>query len=227
MGGVRVEQIGDCTLYLADCMEVLPTLTEVDAVVTDPPYGLGSKWQGGRSKWPLAHGGDGHKKIKSWDGNAPSLEWIGRTPAIIWGGNHHADLAISSGWLVWDKMVRKFTSGHCELAWTNLDQPVRCFSYANGQLATEGKLHPTQKPLPLMEWCLSFLPDCKVILDPFMGSGTTGVACVNLGRAFVGIEKDPDYFDVACQRIQDAVNQPQLFSEEAPIPAQEEFLYGN
>lgn len=178
-----VVHIGDATLYHGDCMEILPTV-KYDVVVTDPPYGLGKKWQGGQKEWPLAHDGDGHKAIKAWDAGSPDMGWIS-TPAIIWGGNHF-ELPKSSGWLVWDKLVREFTSGHCELAWTNLDQPIRAFNYSHGQLATEGKVHPTQKPLPLMEWCVNFTDG--LVFDPYMGSGTTGVACANLGRKFIGIE---------------------------------------
>ena len=126
------------------------------------------------------------------------------------------------GWLIWDKIVREFSSGHCELAWTNLDQPVRAFSYSHGALATEGKVHPTQKPVPLMEWCVGFTTG--TVLDPFMGSGTTGVACVNLGRPFVGIEREVEWFDHACRRIEAAYRQPRLFAEPAPKPVQEAML---
>lgn len=202
--------IGNAVLYLGDCREILPTLGKVDAVITDPPYGLGDKWQGG-SKWRLAHNGDNHKSIKEWDDESPDLSWIGATPAIVWGGNHHRGLRPSSGWLVWDKIVRRFTSGHCELAWTTLNQPIRAFNYAHCELATEGKCHPTQKPVPLMEWCLSFFPEASLILDPYMGSGTTGVACANFGRSFIGIERDPRYFDIACRRIEDAHRQEDMF----------------
>jgi DNA modification methylase len=80
--------------------------------------------------------------------------------------------------------------------------------------------HPTQKPIQLMQWCLGFIPGAKTVLDPFMGSGTTGVACVNLGRAFIGVELDPDYFDIACRRIAEAYKQPRLFEEPRPKPVQ-------
>jgi site-specific DNA-methyltransferase (adenine-specific) len=144
-------------------------------------------------------------------------------PQIIWGGQY-LGLAPSGSWLVWDKGVRDFTAGHCELAWTNLRKPIRAFNYAHGQLASEGKEHPTQKPLPLMQWCLGFLPDAETILDPFAGSGTTGVACVNLGRKFIGIEIEPRYFDIACRRIEEAYRQPRLFAEPRPKLVQEAML---
>jgi DNA modification methylase len=217
---VRKEVIGDCVLYLGDCLEVLPQLGKVDAVVTDPPYGLGDKWtSGGRGKWPLVdrdmRAGGGSWDAATSDGVSRALEVSEKF--IVWGGNYY-NLPPTRGWLVWDKIVRNFSTGHVELAWTNLDQPIRAFNYSHGELATEGKQHPTQKPLPLMRWCLSFLPDAETILDPFMGSGTTGVACVQLQRKFIGIELDPDYFDIACKRIEEAYKQPSLFPAEKPKP---------
>ena len=198
--------IGDATLYHGDCMDILPTLGKVDAVVTDPPYGIGDMWQGGKKEWPLHHQ-DGME----WDGQIvkelPNIINMADA-AIVWGG-HLYDLPPNRGWLIWDKLIRKFTSGHCEMAWTTLDQPIKAFNFSHGALATEGKLHPTQKPLPLMEWCISFLADC-IVCDPFMGSGTTGVACVNLGRKFVGIEIERKYFDIACERIEAAYAQGRL-----------------
>ena len=223
----RVETIGDCTLILGDCLAVLPTLGKVDAVLTDPPYGLGDKWQGGKAntkaRWKLNDGG----AAIDWD-DEPS-EGVSAAIAladhsIIWGGNYY-DLPPRRGWLIWDKIVRQFTSGHVEMAWTTLDQPTRAFNYAHAQLASEGKFHPTQKPLPLMAWCLDQLPaDCGLILDPFMGAATTGVACVNSGRRFIGIERHEPYFDIACRRIEEAYRQPRLFAEPKPAPKQEALL---
>jgi len=206
-------------LYLGDCLEVLPHLPKVDACVTDPPYGLGDKWQGGKAKWPLANGGD---ECRGWDSGVSDGLPVAlklATDSIVWGGNYY-DLPPKRGWLIWDKIVREFTSGHVEMAWTTLDQPTRAFSYSHGQLATEGKLHPTQKPLPLMLWCLGHLPaDAETILDPFMGSGTTGVACVKLGRKFIGIEKEPKYFEIAVKRIERALSEER--SSLFPVARQE------
>jgi len=229
MTGFRTEVIGDCRLILGDCREVLPMLGPVDAVVTDPPYGLGDKWQGGkantRAKWKLNDGGAN----MSWDAEVsdavPGL--IAMAPqCIIWGG-HLYPLPPARGWLIWDKIVREFTSGHCEMAWTNLDQPVRAFSFSHGALATEGKLHPTQKPAALMAWCVGFLPANATVLDPFMGSGTTGVACAQTGRSFIGIERDESYFDIAVRRIEAAYKQPRLFAEPPPKPVQPSLLDGD
>lgn len=225
---MREEIIGDCRLILGDCREVLPTLGKVDAVVTDPPYGLGDKWQGGaantKAKWKLSDGG----ALMGWDAHVsldvPTAVALA-DDAIVWGGNYY-ELPPRRGWLIWDKIVREFSSGHVEMAWTTLDQPTRAFSYSHGALASEGKSHPTQKPLPLMRWCIEQLPaHAHTILDPFMGSGTTGVACVKLGRRFIGVEIEPRYFDIACRRIEAAYRQPDLFiAPPAPKPVQLDLL---
>lgn len=216
----RVEHIGDATLYLGDCREVLPGLSGVDAVVTDPPYGIEGTWSGGNS-----HGWGRFKgQAKAWDQRPDWLHELVAllpVPTIIWGGNYFA-LPQSGSWLFWDKLVREFTSGHGELAWTNLGKPVRAFNFSHGQLATEGKEHPTQKPLSLMAWCITLLPaTCVVVLDPFAGSGTTGVACAKLGRSFVGCEVHEPYFDIMCRRIEAAQRQGDLLRDIQPRPKME------
>lgn len=208
----REETIGNARLILGDCRDVLPTLPKVDAVVTDPPYGLGDKLDGAgsNSEWGLLYG-DG---APEWDKDVsealiPAIA-LGSN-AIVWGGNYYP-LPPRRCWLIWDKM-QEHTSGHGELAWATMDMPVRTFRYARAQLASEGKVHPTQKPLRLMKWCLGFLPDAQIILDPFMGSGTTGVAAVQMGRKFIGVERETKYFDIACKRIEDAQRQGDMFME--------------
>jgi DNA modification methylase len=220
---VRVEQIGDATLMLGDCLEIMPTLPKVDAVVTDPPYGIGE--HGGRFR---GRKGQSIRVLpnKGWDKARPqkqAFEIILSCSAdqIIWGGNYFADwLPPSKGWLYWQKLMGgDFADG--ELAWTSLDRALREFTKCpKGQ----GAEHPTQKPVALMKWCLGFLPNAQTILDPFAGSGTTGVACAKLGRKFIGIELDPGYFDIACKRIEDAYKQPDLFIEPRKKPVQEKML---
>jgi DNA modification methylase len=219
----RVEVIGDATLYLGDCRDILPTLGKVDAVVTDPPYGIGE--DGGRFR---DRKGGGHRVLPKmgWDRSPPDRNTFATIIAasgqqIIWGGNYFTDaLPVSRGWLYWDKMMGgDFSDG--ELAWTSLDMALRAHRQCNKM---GGKEHPTQKPVELMQWCFGFVPNAQTILDPFMGSGTTGVACANLGRSFIGIEREPSYFDIACRRIAKAYEQPRLFDEPAPKPVQPSLL---
>ena len=226
---IREVTIGNCRLIQGDCLAVMPLLGKVDAldggwaILTDPPYGIGE--DGGRFR---GRKGGGHRVLpkKSWDKDRPevALRIIAKIdcPKIIWGGNYFADLfPPSKGWLYWDKLMGgDFADG--ELAWTSLDRALRKFTLCNKM---GGKQHPTQKPVALMEWCLGFLPDAQTILDPFMGSGTTGVACVNLGRSFIGIEQDPDYFDICVKRITDAHQQADFFVEKPATftPTQEGF----
>lgn len=196
------------TLYHGDCRDVLPTISRPSAIVTDPPYGLGDAMTGGVVKWGLWADETGSRgKGLVWDAEAPAV--VASFPeladdCIIWGGNYFA-LPPVRGWLVWDKIVRKFSSGHCELAWTTLDQPVRAFNFSHGELATEGKFHPTQKPLALMSWCLEFLPTPGVIADPFAGSGSTLVAAKRLGRKAIGVELEERYCEIAAKRLAQGV----------------------
>lgn len=220
MNAIKKEVIiGDCRLILGDCLEIMPTLGKVDAVVTDPPYGIGYDGQRGGRR------GRSYQReyaFKGWDAKAPDVLWATAVPAIIWGGNYFG-LPASQRWLCWDK-IQEFSGADCELAWTNLDGPTKTFRMCRAQAyGAIDKQHPTQKPVALMKWCLGFLPDAQTILDPFMGSGTTGVACVKTGRKFIGIELDPDYFEIACKRIRDAYAQPDMFIETAKTepPVQE------
>ena len=204
---MRTETIGDATLYLGDCLEILPTLEKVDAVVTDPPYGIGEKMKGGT--WGAA---DKYADFREWD-NAPSAETISALIAagkicIIWGGNYF-NLPPSRCYLSWSKTNAVPTMADFELAWTSMDKPCKQYKSPVG-VHSHG--HPTEKPLGLMEWTLAQAGIPQTILDPFMGSGTTGVACANLGRDFIGIEISEKYFDIACERITAAQAQLRLFA---------------
>ena len=223
----RIETIGAATLYLGDCREILPTLGKVDAVVTDPPYGIGEARTGNATRSKLAQSRD--YGDASWDDTPidPALliqvKAAGRWQ-IIFGGNHY-DAPSASCWLVWDKLNGANDFADCELAWTNLPKAVRRIQFRwNGMIRQNGEPrgdHPTQKPIGVMDWAIGQLPDdANTILDPFMGSGTTGVACVKLGRKFIGIEIEPKYFDIACRRIQAAVDAPDMFIEQ-PKPAEQ------
>ena len=216
--------IGNATLYLGDCSIILPQLEPADLLLTDPPYGISIDSTLAKAAGTKSKGGAAYKRDygqTDWDKSAPPF-WLFLLMAtkaktqIIWGGNYFG-LPETKCFLVWDKDNGTTKFADCELAWTNLDMPVRLKKYTwNGMIQQnmkqkEERVHPTQKPVSVMEWCLSFVPDAVTVLDPFMGSGTTGVACHNMGKEFIGIEREPKYFDIACKRIEKAQKQIQLF----------------
>ena len=217
----RIETIGDATLYLGDCMDILPTLSKVDAVITDPPYGINENSKKVASRGKLAAPKD--YGDFDWDKAPPSDQLIelirtkGQHQAFF-GGNYFT-LPPTSCWLVWDKLNGDNDFADCELAWTNWPKAVRRLQWRwNGMIrqGNEERHHPTQKPLEVMKWVITLCPKSETILDPFMGSGTTGVAAIQMGRKFIGIEREPKYFDIACKRIEQAVAQPRLFEDVSP-----------
>ncbi len=195
------------TIYHGDCREVLPTLEQADLVLTDPPYGIASFWTGGfsaRHGWAKA--GQEKEVRNSWDGIAPDAQTIqlcleaGKN-AIVWGGNYF-DLPVSRGWLVWNKPERNFTLAEAELAWTTRDMVIRVLDLPRHERM---RRHPTQKPLALFKWCLSFFPDARTVLDPFMGSGTTLRAAKDASLKAVGIEVNEAYCEIAARRMEQNV----------------------
>lgn len=228
----KMEKIGNQTLILGDCLEVMPTLGRFDACVTDPPYGIdyGSQLKGkGDGKGGADRNGWKSYDCPDWDKERPAPEVFEAMLSIskdqiIWGGNYFADLLpASQRWLCWDKGQRDFSLADIELAWTSQDKASRAFTYARSKALQDGKEHPTQKPLALMEWCLGFVPKAKTVIDPFCGSGTLLVACQRLGLQGTGIEISPDYFDIACRRVEEATRQPDLFIAPTVKPTQEAF----
>ena len=235
----REEVIGDARLILADCHEVeLPR--EGAAIVSDPPYGVKTNTARGsrRRTGYFAINGDGCRDFPAIIGDDRPFDpapWLAWPEVILWGANHYADkLPTGTRWLVWDKRrdVAPDDNGDCELAWTNLRGVIRKHSQLWRGLCREGeenivngvwREHPTQKPVALMAWCVSMVK-AQTIVDPYLGSGTTGVAAVRDGRAFVGCEMHEPYFDVACRRIEQAYRQPRLFAEPAPKPSQMELV---
>jgi site-specific DNA-methyltransferase (adenine-specific)/modification methylase len=201
-----IERIGSATLYLGDCRDILPTLPKVDAVITDPPYGIKANRQTlGKGKKEFDRGGN-------WDDSAPDLALCMIAPLLcFWGGNYFADqLPVTNDWLIWHKVNDGRSFSECEMAWTNFGCQTRHLSH---HWAGEEKEHPTQKPLAVMLWTIGKAGDsAQVIADPFMGAGTTGVAATVLGRPFIGIEREPKYFDIACRRIDDAQRQGRLIA---------------
>lgn len=211
-------QIGNATLYLGDCTEILPQLGTFDALVTDPPYGIGESKGRNKTRGKLAiskdYGND------DWDDEPISKEVIDLITKItkwqiIFGGNYF-ELPPTKCWLIWDKENGQTDFADAEMAWTNLNKAVRLKRYMwHGMLRANKEPrgdHPTQKPIGIMQWVISHLPnDVDTIIDPFMGSGTTGVACAKMGKKFIGIEREKKYFDIACQRLELAYSQPDMF----------------
>lgn len=180
-----------------------------DLLLTDPPYGIGEARGKNKSRSNVAEARD--YGVSSWD-DRPACEAIALARRlcrwqVIFGGNYY-DLPPSKCWLVWDKDNGQNDFADCELAWTNLDKAVRKLTYRwAGMLQEPGcphevRQHPTQKPEPVMRWALLQAPqDVRTVLDPFIGSGTTVVACKRLGRAAIGIERDERYCEMAVERL--------------------------
>jgi len=200
-------------------MDILPQLPEgcVDLCLTDPPYGIEADVKQNKAAMQriMAKGnskaGRGWKLYPetNWDSGIPTLEVFCQIfriskNQIIWGGNYFMEnLKSSMGWLVWNKCQRGFSLADGELAWTSFDRALRIFDYSRGEALQDGRVHPTQKPVALMEWCLNkYSKPGDLILDPFLGSGTTAVACKRLGRKFIGIEISEEYCRIAKDRIQ-------------------------
>lgn len=230
----RVDLGDTVTLYLGDCLEVLPTLEagSVDAVVTDPPYGINA--DGGTDGFGVR---SGRRYEPGWDAQPPNKTvfdcMLRIAPLVmIFGGNYFTDkLPVSGHWVVWDKtgeMKFKNPFSDCELIWTNKPKKTvnKYIVIQQGFVSEEkDRFHPTQKPVKLLQHLiLDYTQPGDTILDPFMGSGTTGVACVQTGRRFIGIEIDPTYFEIAVKRISNALKQPRLFDAPQPKPQQERML---
>jgi len=183
-------------IFNADCREIVPTLGRFDLLLTDPPYGIGNRMQGGT--WGAKAK---YSDFRAWD-VAPETELLTSivdlaTKSIVWGGNYFT-LPPSRCWLVWDKQNAVPTMADCEFAWSNLDRPAKRMSLPVGA-HTFG--HPTQKPLALMLWCIGLAGEAQTILDPFAGSGTTGRAAKDLGRKCVLIEREEKYCEIAARRM--------------------------
>jgi site-specific DNA-methyltransferase (adenine-specific)/modification methylase len=217
--------IGDATLYRGDCVDILPLIGRVDAVITDPPYGINENSKKVASRKNAAAAKDYGQF--DWDKEPPKPETVNAIRAMsqwqaLFGGNYFA-LPPTSCWLVWDKL-NSGDFADCELAWTNWPKAVRRIQWRwNGMIrqGNEERFHPTQKPLEVMKWVIDLCPKADTVFDPFMGSGTTGVAAIQMGRKFIGIERDERYFEIACRRIEQAVAQGQLFAPEPTKQTQE------
>ena len=249
----RVETLAEgVVLHLGDCREILPTLGNVDAVVTDPPYGqnfkpvsiagTAARNRGLNGGWVQQHRNHGGT-VTGDDADFDPAPILGIAPHILLWGHHIFGSRLPRGKiLVWDKRIDlpSISLGDGETAWINKPGALRIFRHKwsglvvqpgseeserqPGTSSASPRVHPTQKPVAVMTWSIQQLPTKPTtILDPYMGSGTTGVAAVNLGRKFIGIEIEPKYFDIACRRISEALKQPDMFIEK-PKPAKQEAM---
>jgi site-specific DNA-methyltransferase (adenine-specific) len=228
----RVEHIGDATLYLGDWRSIDRAFLQADAVVSDPPYGINFTQSGKHGRRFGGVGGTraarerGTPQIIGDDGPFDPLPLAElATNTILWGADHfYPRLPDCGRWLAWNKLgdMEPWDSfSDVEFAWHSIEGAARIFSMKWKGIACDKKgennglrEHPMQKPIRLMEWCVGM--SAGTVLDPYMGSGSTGVACANLQRPFVGAEIEPRWFDIACRRIEQAYKQPRLFAEPAP-----------
>lgn len=202
------------TIYHGDCLEVLPEIGSVDLVLTDPPYGIGEDGKTNHTRSVLAESSNFDIGVR-WDNKR--IEYItdvvnkGKN-AIVWGGNYYADLLGSSScWLVWDKDNGKSDFADCELAWTSFKSAVRKFKWKWAGMLQEDmknkevRYHPTQKPIELFKWIVNqYSSKGDLILDPFSGSGTTGIACMLADRKCICIEREEAYCEIAAKRCEQA-----------------------
>ena len=188
-------------IYCGDCLEIMPLLPKVDLVVTDPPYGIGAdKMTLGNGKNVIFRGDE------NWDSKPGNIQPIldMKVNSIIWGGNYF-NVPPSRCWLVWDKGTGDNDFADCELAWTNKDSVVKKFfkSWVGANAKDRGqhhRVHPTQKSTSVIKWSIQMF-ESTLLLDPFLGSGTTLVACKELKRNGIGIEINEKYCEIAKKRL--------------------------
>jgi site-specific DNA-methyltransferase (adenine-specific) len=226
---MRVETIGDATLYLGDCLEILPTLGRFDAVVTDPPYGMA---------FQSNHRAAKHAEIANDRGVDHLVMACNLEPRhsayVFCRWDNIVDVPRPRSFVTWVKnnwSMGDLEHEHARQTEGALFYPGPEHRFPSGRPAdvvyaprTGNEHHPTEKPTQLLMAVVGWT--IGTVLDPFMGSGTTGVACQKLGRKFIGIELEPRYFDIACRRIEAAYKQPRLFAEPPQKPKQQSFLDG-
>lgn len=234
---MRVEVIGNATLYLGDCRELLQDIGDVDAIVSDPVYGRAYKvntfYKGGTRDSAVLQRNGKTLKVRpnvyeptiGDDKPFDPSHLVNRAPEVLlWGAHKFADRLPPGGWLVWDKVPtgKIRDQGDGEAAWINRDMPMQIFRLLwDGLCVGKGarhevtvgqkRYHPNQKPEVLMRWCLGFIKG-RLVCDPYMGSGSTGVACMRSDRRFIGMELSQHYFEIACRRIEDAQRQQRMFA---------------
>ena len=230
---MRVEHIGDATLYLGDCYSLLSTVSSIDVLVTDPPYelvstggGIGSRRKYLSDIHNFTDSGFDMDILKQFDNwmvfcSIQQLQKllhyasVRRWMLITWNKPNPTPLVNNNYLPDTEYIVHSFTSGHL---YGDYRDRSRYIEYP----AQQGNIHPNEKPLAVMYKCIKLASDeQQTVLDPFMGSGTTGVACAELNRKFIGIEIEPKYFDIACERIASAYKQPWKYSRKKTLLSEE------
>jgi site-specific DNA-methyltransferase (adenine-specific) len=213
---MQVEQLAEnVALHRGDCREIMPDLPPVDAVVSDVPYGVGYVHgavvrERSTGKWNSKHHGE---RIEGDDKAFDPAHLLFAKEVLLFGANHFSSKLPDGRWLIWNKRRGiedvKFSMSDGEMAWLNTPGATRIFHHLWFGVCRDSEIgkhnHPTQKPVALLEWCLGFIKG-RLILDPYMGTGPTGVAAVNQGRGFIGIELKQKFFDIACRQVSAAIN---------------------
>ena len=214
----RIEPIGNATLYLGDCRDILPTLPKVDAVITDPPFGVGNFVQVTGSERGR---GESRGKAVEWNECGPPPEVFEMLRAIskhriIWGANFFNCFEARGGAIIWDKAQSMPNFSKADIASCTHFQKTEIvrIPWTNFTVTHRAETdHPCERPIELYEWCIRYLPGrIASVLDPYLGSGSCGVAAFRSGCEFIGIEREPRYFDIACRRIEDAQRQGRLIT---------------
>ena len=208
-------------LYLGDSLEIAPSLQGVDAVISDPPYGMDwnpetTRFSGGNNPSQRSAGRNDRRKVMHDDEPFDPSPWLAWDKVVLWGMHHFAQRLPVGSVLTWikrnDEAYGSFLSD-AELAWMKGGYGVYCRRDLSMNAETATRIHPTQKPVPLMAWCMdkAKVPEGATVLDPYMGSGSTIIAAIRTGRKAIGIEKDPEHFKNAVERIKRELAQGDLF----------------
>lgn len=208
--------IDKASLLHIDCMEYMSGLPDkaFDLAIVDPPYGINIAKEKPRDS------GRWNYIPKKWDSAVPDDRYFSELKRvsghqIIWGGNYFSCLGASRGYCIWDKDQPVDNFADSEYAWTSFDRVAKTFRYPviNQNFGSDKKIHPTQKPVKLYEWLLTnYAKPGQRILDTHLGSGSSAIACNNLGFEMVGCELDADYYQAACKRVEQATKQIRMFA---------------
>ena len=215
MSLITIDQLQN-RIICADCLDILKQLPDkcVDLLLTDPPYGIGIDGQKESKPKNPKHNRKAHEK-KDWDSCIPDVEIFREMQRvsknmIVWGANYFNEYLEQGhkGWIIWDKGQDGLTMSDCEIAYTNFDVPTRIVRMNRVELLKDKTIHPTQKPLKLFMRCVQdYSNENDLVLDCFSGSGTTAVACHNLKRRFICIERDKEYCEASIKRLEEARKQ--------------------